>query len=198
MPLNRVTELATSLNWADWTLLAIVAVSCVLSLLRGFVKEALSLLSWIAASFVAIAFHERLAAVFSKWITTPSIRTVLAFAALFVMTLLLGAIINWLVHQFIVGAGLSGLDRLLGMAFGAARGLLLGLALLMLLPMALPSVREDGWWVESKLIPYYVACEDWARATFGEVLGWRQNLLQQAEQAKHKAMAPVERLQNLR
>jgi len=117
------------LNWADWTIVAIVAVSCLFSLLRGFVKEALSLVTWLAATFVAIAFHERLAVIFAKWIHTPSVRTVLAFAALFVLTLMIGAIINWLIHQFIVGAGLGGLDRLLGMAFGAVRGLLLVLAL---------------------------------------------------------------------
>lgn len=180
-----------SLNWADWTLIAIVGVSCVFSLLRGFVKEALSLLTWIAASFVAIAFHERLAAVFSKWISTPSLRTVLAFAALFVLTLLIGAIINWLIHQFVVGVGLGGLDRLLGMGFGAARGLLIGLALLMLLPMLLPSIRDDGWWRQSTLIPYYVACEDWARESFGAAMGWRKTLMQQAQTAKERSRAPL-------
>ena len=172
------------LNWADWTIVAIVGVSSVLSLLRGFIKEALSLASWAAASFVAIAFHERLAAIFSKWISTPSIRTVLAFAALFVLTLLIGTIINWLLHQFVIGSGLGGIDRVLGMAFGAARGLLIVLALVMLLPMALPEMKRDAWWHQSRLLPYFEASEGWARGTFNEVLGWGKSLAEKAQAAK--------------
>ncbi|HET8710350.1 MAG TPA: CvpA family protein [Spongiibacteraceae bacterium] len=173
-----------SLNWADWTIIAIVVVSCVVSLLRGFIKELLSLISWAAASFVAIAFHERLAAVFSKWIATPSIRTVLAFAALFVLTLLIGAIINWLLHQFVIGAGLSTIDRVLGTAFGAARGLLIVLALLILLPMALPEMKQDAWWHQSRLIPYFETSEGWARGTFSEVMGWSKSLAEKAQATK--------------
>lgn len=175
-----------SLNWADWTIVAIVGISCVFSLLRGFVREAISLATWIAASFIAIAFHERLAAIFSKWIETPSIRTVLAFAALFVLTLIVGAIVNWVIQQFVAGVGLSGFDRLLGMAFGAVRGLLLVLALLILLPMGLPEIRQDAWWHQSKFIPYFESSEDWARSTFAEVMGWRHTLSQKARAVQEK------------
>lgn len=175
-----------SLNWADWTIIAIIGVSCVLSLLRGFIKEILSLLSWAAATFVAIAFHERLALVFSQWIDTPSIRTVLAFIALFVLTLLVGALISWLLHQFVNGAGLGAVDRVLGMAFGAARGLLIALALLMLLPMALPEMKDDQWWHRSRLIPYFQTSEGWARATFSEVMGWSKSLAEKAQATKEQ------------
>lgn len=175
-----------SLNWADWTIIAIVGISCVISLLRGFVKEAVSLASWVAASFIAIAFHERLAAVFARWISTPSIRTVLAFAALFVLTLLIGAIVNWLVHQMVAGAGLSGLDRLLGMVFGAVRGLLIVLALVVFLPMALPEMRQDHWWHQSRFIPFFESGEHWARASFPEALGWSRSLSERAQLAREQ------------
>ncbi len=170
-----------SLNWADWTVIAIIGLSCALSLLRGFIKEMLSLISWIAASFVAIAFHERLALVFSRWIDTASIRTVLAFLALFALTLLIGALLNWLIHQFVLGAGLGAVDRILGTAFGAARGLLIVLALVTLLPMALPSMRQDLWWHQSQLIPHFEACEGWARETFSEMMGWSRSLAEKAQ-----------------
>ncbi len=173
-----------SLNWADWTIIAIIGVSCAVSLLRGFIKEMLSLASWAAASFVAIAFHERLATIFSKWISTPSIRTVLAFAALFALTLLIGAIINWLLHQFVIGAGLGTVDRVLGTAFGAARGLLIVLALVILLPMALPEMKQDPWWHQSRLLPYFETSEGWARGTFSEVLGWSKSLAEKAQVAR--------------
>ncbi len=176
-----------SMNWADWTIVAIIGVSCVLSLLRGFIKEALSLASWAAASFVAITFHEHLAAIFSKWISTPSIRTVLAFAALFVLTLLIGAIINSLLHKFVIGAGLGGFDRVLGMAFGVARGLLIVLALVTLLPMALPEMKQDAWWHQSRLLPYFEASEGWARGTFSEMFDLSKSLAEKARAAKENA-----------
>jgi len=71
------------------------------------------------------------------------------------------------------------------MVFGAARGLLIVLALVILLPMALPEMKSDGWWQQSKLIPHFAASEDWARATFGEVMGWRQSLSEKARAMKH-------------
>lgn len=173
-----------SLNWADWTVVAIIGVSCAISLLRGFVKEILSLISWIAASFIAIAFHERLALIFSKWIDTASIRTVLAFLALFALTLLVGALLNWLLHHFVIGAGLGAVDRILGTVFGAARGLLIVLALVTILPMALPAMRQDSWWHQSRLIPYFEASEGWARETFSEMMGWSKSLAEKAQATK--------------
>lgn len=155
------------MNWADWTIVAILGISCLISLLRGFVREALSLISWLAASFVAIAFHERVADVFARWIDTPSIRTVLAYLALFIGTLLIGTLINTLIGSMLRASGLSGFDRVLGLAFGAARGLLIVLALVILLPMAIP-VNQDAWWRQSTLIPHFEIMEGWALETFSE------------------------------
>jgi membrane protein required for colicin V production len=167
------------LNWADWTILAILAVSCLISLVRGFVREALSLLVWGLASFVAITFHERLDAVFARWISTPSIRSLLAFVVLFVITLIIGSLITRLLHSLVEVSGLGGLDRLLGMVFGAARGLLLVLALVILLPILLP-VQKDSWWQQSKLIPHFEAMEGWSKDTFHQLMGWGRALSNKA------------------
>lgn len=173
----------SSFNWADWTIVAIVGVSCAFSLLRGFVKEALSLVVWMLATFVAVAFHERLAAVFSRWVETPSLQLILAFAALFVITLLIGAIVGKLLGTLIAATGLGGVDRVLGTAFGLARGLLIVLALVIWLPMAMP-VKADSWWTGSKLIPHFESSEGFARQAFAEVMGWRESLAAKAEVAK--------------
>jgi membrane protein required for colicin V production len=155
----------TAWNWADWTILAILGVSCLISLMRGFVREALSLASWLAASFVAITFHDPFASVLARWVETPSIRAVLAYAALFIGTLLIGTLINYLIGSLLRSAGLGGFDRILGLAFGLARGLLIVLAIVILLPMALP-VNQDAWWRQSALIPQFEVMDGWARHTF--------------------------------
>ena len=170
----------TDWNWADWTIVAILGISCLVSLLRGFVREALSLISWLAASFVAVTYHESLAALLARWVDTPSIRAVLAYAALFAGTLLLGTLINYLIGSLLRSAGLSGFDRILGLVFGLARGLLIVLAIVMLLPMALP-VNQDLWWRQSRLIPHFEVMDGWARATFARSMDVGKQWMQKVQ-----------------
>jgi membrane protein required for colicin V production len=180
---TAASRAVTSFNWADWTIVAILGVSVAFSLLRGFVKEALSLAAWICATFVAVAFHERLAVVFARWIETPSLRLILAFAALFIATLLIGAIVNRLMGTLIAASGLGGLDRLLGTVFGLARGLLIVFAIVIWLPMALP-VKADGWWSQSTLIPHFESSEGLAREAFAGIMGWRHELVEKMPSVK--------------
>lgn len=170
------------MNWADWTIIAILGISCLVSLWRGFVREALSLASWLLAAFVAIVFHARLAQVYGQWIDTPSVALLLAFISLFIGTLVVGALLNHLIGSLVAASGLGGLDRLLGVAFGITRGLLLVLALVILLPLALP-VKQDQWWAESLLIPHFEVMEVWTRDTFAQLVQWSGNLLQRSQSA---------------
>lgn len=156
------------MNWADWTILAIVVVSSLISIYRGFVKEALSLAIWVAAIVIAMWFDDRLAPLLSGLSDTPSVVHSLAFALLFLGTLVVGAMVNYLIGQLVKMTGLTGTDRLFGMIFGLARGLVVVMALLMWLPHVLP-VDQDPWWKESVLIPRFLDFEDWASGLAGEV-----------------------------
>lgn len=153
------------MNWADWAIITIFALSCVIGLIRGFVREALSLVIWVCAAVVARLFGEQLAVLLIGHIESPSIRLMTAFTLLFVGTLLLGAMLSYLVGALIRATGLSGTDRLLGMVFGAARAFIIVMALLILLPGFLP-VREEPWWQESQFIPHFLRCEDWSKAAY--------------------------------
>lgn len=155
------------MNWADWAILGVLLVSSLISIKRGFVKEALSLVTWVLAFIVAVLFGDRLAVLFSELIDTPSLRDVVAFFLLFAATLIVGAMVNYLIGELVRMTGLTGTDRLFGMLFGLARGLVVVMALLILLPSMVP-VAEDPWWHESTLIPRFLAFEDWARALAAE------------------------------
>ena len=161
------------MNWADWVILGILAISALFSLRRGFVKEALSLVTWVSAFVVARLFSGALSVVLEKYIETPSVRMAVAFALLFVLILILGAIIANLFEMLVNATGLSATDRVLGMGFGVARG---GLVVVVLVALAAqtPAV-EDTWWGQSELIPHFELMESWTRdiaADIGQVI-WK-------------------------
>ena len=159
------------MNWADWAIIGIFSLSCLIGLIRGFVREALSLVIWIAAVLVAKVFGGQLEILLIDQIETPSIRLMTAYAVLFIVTLLLGAMLSYLIGALVRATGLSGTDRLLGMVFGAARAFIIVMALLILLPGFIP-VNEDEWWAQAQLIPHFLACEEWVKAAYDQVSQW--------------------------
>jgi len=156
------------MNHADWIIVGIVSLSALISLWRGFVREALSLVIWISALSIALFFSDTLSAYLVNLVETPSLRKVAAFLILFVATLIVGGIISYIVATLVKMTGLTGTDRLLGMVFGVARGLLLVLALLILVPPIIP-INQDAWWQESMLIPQFLLMQDWAIAMVNDI-----------------------------
>lgn len=156
------------MNWADWAIIGILALSSGIGLIRGLVKEALSLAVWVAAVIIAKTFSPQLAVLLSNAIETPSLRELAAFAVLFVLTLILGAMANYLVGALVKITGLSGTDRLLGLLFGVARGFIIVMMIIVFLPSILP-VDQDPWWQQSVLVGQLLQFESWARALFSAV-----------------------------
>jgi len=108
-------------------------------------------------------------------IALASMRQLAAWLMLFVGTLLFGAMVNFLLGKLVSSTGLSGTDRTLGLVFGVFRGLLVVLALVVMLPEALP-VDQDLWWTSSKLIPVFMSFKgagiDAAMAIKDFIIGW--------------------------
>ncbi len=146
------------MNTADWILLSLLGLSAGIGLVRGLIKEALSLVVWVAALVVAKLFSADVAALLSPHFATPSIRHLIAFAGLFIASLILGALVNFLISSLVKMTGLSGTDRLLGLVFGAGRGFILVMVILLYLPNLVP-VEQDDWWRSSKLIPLFLTSE---------------------------------------
>ncbi len=139
--------------WVDYIIIGIIAISTLVSLIRGFAREALSLASWFLASFIAWTFFRDLAVRLEPWLSVPSVRLGVAFALLLVVSLLIGSLINFLIAKFIDMTGLSGTDRIIGMLFGALRGVLLVIIIITL--AGLTPLSSDPWWGHSTLISYF-------------------------------------------
>ena len=148
------------MQWIDWAILIIIGLSAGISLLRGFVREALSLAGWVLAFFVAKGFYQEFSTLLTSYIDTPSLRYAVSWAALFVLTLTISGLVNYLLSQLIEKAGLSGMDRIMGMAFGALRGVLL-VSLGVLLLREFTPVQQDKWWKQSQLVPHVEILSNW-------------------------------------
>lgn len=156
------------MNWADWTIVGILTISSLIGLNRGLVKEALSLVVWGAAFLIAMTFRDPLSGLLENLISTPSIRQMVAFGGLFVATLIVGAMVNYLIGELVKMTGLSGTDRLLGTVFGLARGGIVIMAILLILPAVVP-VDKDSWWQSSTLIPNFLEMETWSRQAVSDI-----------------------------
>lgn len=160
------------MNWADWIILAVIAVSALISVKRGFVKEALSLFIWITAFVVARTFNFNMAELLVDYIDTYSVRLAAAFAILFAATLIVGALASHLISALVQATGLTGTDRLLGMVFGMVRG---GLIIVVFLALVKNTpVTNDLWWRESYLVPQFLVLEEWSFNLFKQ---WANYLL---------------------
>jgi membrane protein required for colicin V production len=128
----------------DYAVLTIIGLSVGLGWWRGFVYELLSLLGWLAAYFVARLFAPELAPLVPDAVTADEVRTALAYAALFIGTLMVGAIVAWSLSKLIQFVGLGWLDGMMGAVFGLLRGMLLVLILVLLAGLtSLP--QQDAW-----------------------------------------------------
>lgn len=147
------------MNWIDYIIIGVIGLSAFISLVRGFVKEALSLVIWFAAFFIASHFYLKLAAHFTK-INDEIVRNGVAIAVLFIATLIVGAVVNYVIGQLVQKTGLSGTDRLLGIVFGGIRGILIVAALLFFFD-AFTQLPNSPEWKQAKLIPQFGIVIEW-------------------------------------
>ncbi|MDN5869373.1 MAG: CvpA family protein [Nitrococcus sp.] len=141
------------MNWLDYVFLGVIAVSAAISLMRGFIREVLSIVVWVAAFWISLRFAPPLAVFLNDYLQSPTLRLLVAFAALFIAVLLLGALVNYLAGTLVGKTGLRGTDRVLGMVFGGLRGVLV-VALLVLMA-GLTSVPRERWWQDSVLAAHF-------------------------------------------
>jgi membrane protein required for colicin V production len=134
----------------DYILIGTLIVSVVVGFFRGFFREAMSLVTWALAAWIAWRYSWLLEPALEA-ISSPALRLWLARAAAFVLVLLLGGLAGWLISKVVEASGLTGTDRVLGMVFGAARGVLV-IGIIVLVFQVLELDREP-WWEESLVVP---------------------------------------------
>lgn len=141
------------MTFFDYGVLGIISISLLLSILRGFVRETLSLAGWVAAFFVAKLYTMQLAPMLPQAIPSESLRLLAAFLILFLATLLIVSLVTIVLGEVFKRIGLGPVDRMLGALFGLARGILI-VAVIVLLS-GLTTLPREAFWRDAMLsVPF--------------------------------------------
>lgn len=138
--------------WIDYAILAIVGISALFGILRGFVREALALFAWVVSYLVATNYADDLTPFFTQYIKLPWLPFAAAMATLFFATMMLTGLVIYLIRKVIFDTGVSGggTDRLVGLLFGLVRGVVIvGIIVMAMLVTPLP---QTPLWQSSMLV----------------------------------------------
>ena len=143
----------------DFAIVLIITVLLVLGLIWGFVKIAVALATWMTASTISFTFAPNLAASMLQSVESPAIRLSIAMGILFVLTIMLGALVSFLIRQIIHKTGLTALDRVLGMLIGGSLGFIIVIVLVFV--AGLTPAPDYEWWKASFLIERFEILAVW-------------------------------------
>ena len=149
----------------DYCVVGVVAASLMLGMWRGVVGEIIALAAWVLAFLAARAWGTELAPLLTAF-AEPALRLAAAWGAVFLVVLVAMALLRLALRGLLKALGMTLTDRLLGVIFGAARGMIIVLALVMVGGMtALP---KEKWWNEAYLAaplqPAVLASRPWLPA----------------------------------
>ncbi|CAA6814960.1 MAG: Colicin V production protein [uncultured Thiotrichaceae bacterium] len=156
------------LNYIDIGIVVLTLLSALVGFVRGFVREAISLTTWVAAIALAFIFAETLSAKLPFNISHDLARMGVSFLLIFIGVIVLGSIINYLFTKAISAIGLGAVDRVLGGAFGVLRGALIVTLAVLLLGLGLTPITEMDLWKTSQLIPHFSDAAEWLKESIPE------------------------------
>ena len=131
----------------DFVVLGVLGVSVVLGLIRGLLKEVLSLAAYAFAFVAAVWWGPRVADWLASWITQSFLRMTLAYVGMFIAVLLSIGLVNMALSALIDKTGLTPADHGLGAVFGFARGILF--VLLFVVVAGFTPLPEEAWWKQA-------------------------------------------------
>ena len=132
----------------DYIFLAVLGFSGLLGFIRGFIKEAFSLIAYVAAANAAVMWGPRAYPWFSSLIEHHLVSLALAYAVVFIAVLLIVGIINLSLSSLITLTGLGPADRGLGLVFGLARGMLIVVIVVIL--AGYTTFPQEAWWQNAR------------------------------------------------
>jgi len=173
-------------NWVDFVIIGIIAISVIVSFFRGFLREALSLLVWGLAIYFSLVYYSALEPLLPSGYGLPStVRLVLSGIAILLGVLIVGGIFTWIIGSLFDKTGMSGTDRVVGILFGGLRGVIL-VVIIVLIISFLP-FKNEPWWTQSKIVPHFTEMAEWVKVRLpDEIPAYFEQYIE-----KDKAAKPV-------
>lgn len=154
------------MSWFDYLLIVVMAFSVIAGLMRGLLREAIALFTWVVAIWTAFHYASSVEPYLGGLLTNDALKPWVARTLIFVLVLLIGTTLGVLCSHFIRLSMFSGTDRLLGSLFGIARGMVvIGAIVILCHGMRL---QGEGWYRQSVLLPYAEHVANVLRSLVGE------------------------------
>jgi membrane protein required for colicin V production len=154
------------MNWFDYLLLVVMIFSVIAGLMRGLVREAIGLITWVVAIWIAFHYSYELEPYLGGVLTNDALKPWVARIIIFLVVLLIGTTLGVLIAHFVRVSMFAGMDRLWGALFGIVRGLVVVGAIVILCHGL--RLQSEPWWNGSVLVPYAEHAANVLRALTGE------------------------------
>ena len=155
------------MNGADWIIIIVIAISCVIGAWRGFMREAISVAAWVLGVWLAWSFSGVLEPHLGGLLAHEQVRVWVARLIILISVVLLGVVVGFFVTRFARYSPFGTTDRMLGILFGFVRGgIIVGLFAIL---GKLVQLNEESWWKHSALMPYAAIVGDWMRSIADDV-----------------------------
>ncbi|MDI4664788.1 CvpA family protein [Xanthobacter autotrophicus] len=148
----------------DIIVLTVLLISGLLAMVRGFLREVFSILSWVVAAGVTLYFHKQLLPVVKQYISQDTAALAVTVAVLFLGTLLVASIITARISDVVLDSRIGALDRTLGFMFGLGRGLLLLVIAMLFFNWLVPPEKLPPWVANAKSLPAIQSAGEWLKA----------------------------------
>jgi membrane protein required for colicin V production len=135
----------------DVIVIVVVLISAILAMVRGFVREVLSVVSWVAAAAAAYFFYKPIVPLVQPYIASTTVATIASAAAIFFIALIIASYITMKISDFVIDSRIGAIDRALGFLYGAVRGVLLLVIALLFFNWLVP--RPPPWVTSAQTKP---------------------------------------------
>lgn len=155
------------MNGADWFIFALVVLSCVIGGLRGLMREAIALVTWLLGLWLAWTFGPSIEPYLGGVLAADGVRTWVARLIVLLVVLLIGTLAGLILQYVIRHSPFGSTDRFLGVFFGLMRGFVL-VGVFVILGQLL-ELDGEKWWSASRFMPYAEYFGDAIRQLVDEV-----------------------------
>ncbi len=148
----------------DIVLLAVMLVSGLLAMVRGFMREVLSITAWILAAGATLYAYSKLLPAASAYFNSDLIAKGVVIGGVFLVTMLIVSVITVRISDMVLDSRVGALDRTLGFVFGLARGLIIVVVAFAFFDWLVPTKSQPAWVAGAKSKVFLTNTADWLRS----------------------------------